>query len=59
MLKTSHTFFDRLGKVINIVEKKCISDYFCCGAYDFQSAKEFIKYSRKCLKFQKMFLSQM
>ena len=49
----SYISFDRLGKVINIAEKKVISDYFCCGAYEFQSAKEFIKYSRKCLKLSK------
>ena len=49
----SYISFDRLGKVINIAEKKVISDYFCCGAYQFQSAKEFIKYSRKCLKLSK------
>ena len=55
----SYISFDRLGKVINIAEKKVISDYFCCGAYQFQSAKEFIKYSRKCLKLSKNVLSQM
>ena len=46
----SYISFDKLGKVINIVEKKVISDYFCCGAYEFKSTYEFIKYSKKCLK---------
>ena len=46
----SYIDFNKMGKVINIVEKKVISDYFCCGAYEFKSAKEFIKYSKKCLK---------
>ena len=46
----SYIDFDKMGKVINIVEKKVISDYFCCGAYEFKSTNEFIKYSKKCLK---------
>ena len=31
------------NNVINIVEKKIISDFFCCGAYAFQSSKSFLK----------------
>lgn len=46
----SYVDFDKMGKVINIVEKKVISDYFCCGAYEFKCSDEFIKYSKKCLK---------
>ena len=49
----SYISFDRLGKVINIVEKKVISDYFCCGAYEFKYSSEFIKYAKKCLKLSK------
>ena len=46
----SYIDFDKMGKVINIVEKKVISDYFCCGAYEFKSSGEFEKYAKKCLK---------
>ncbi len=45
----SYINFNKMGKVINIVEKKVISDYFCCGAYEFKSSKDFIYYSKKCL----------
>ena len=46
----SYITFDRLNKITNIVEKKVISDYFCCGAYSFKSAKIFLRYSSKLLK---------
>jgi hypothetical protein len=46
----SYIDFDKLNSVTNIVEKKVISDFFCCGAYSFKSAKEFLKYSSKLLK---------
>ena len=49
----SYISFDRLGKIINIVEKKVISDYFCCGAYEFKSSREFLKYAKRCLKLSK------
>ena len=42
-----------MGKVINIVEKKVISDHFCCGGYEFKSSKEFITYAKKCLNISK------
>ena len=35
------------------MEKKVISDYFCCGAYEFKYANEFVKYAKKCLKLSK------
>ena len=49
----SYIDFNKMGKVTNIVEKKVISDFFCCGAYEFKSVKEFIFYARKCLKISK------
>lgn len=41
---------DLYNKVTNIVEKKIISDYFCCGAYGFNNPKEFIISAKKLLK---------
>jgi hypothetical protein len=34
-----------MGVIANIVEKKVISDKFCCGGYYFKSSNEFLKYS--------------
>lgn len=45
----SYVTFDKLQKIQNIVEKKVISDFFCCGAYSFESSLEFLKYSKKLL----------
>ena len=45
----SYVTFDKLKKIQNIVEKKVISDFFCCGAYSFKSASDFLKYSKKLL----------
>ena len=45
----SYVTFDKLNKIQNIVEKKVISDFFCCGAYSFKSSLEFLKYSKKLL----------
>ena len=54
----SYVTFDRLKKIQNIVEKKVISDFFCCGAYSFKSALDFLKYSKKLLlKSKNVFIS--
>ena len=45
----SYVSFDKLNKIQNIVEKKVISDFFCCGAYSFESASDFLKYSQRLL----------
>jgi hypothetical protein len=41
----SYLTFDNNGVVNNIIEKKVISDTFCCGGYFFKSSKQFIEYS--------------
>lgn len=41
----SYVNIDNMGVITNIVEKKVISDKFCCGAYYFTSSYEFLKYS--------------
>ena len=41
----SYLQLDSMGVISNIVEKKVISDKFCCGAYYFKSSKEFLEYS--------------
>ena len=38
------------NNVINIVEKKIISDFFCCGGYGFKSSKDFQLNARFLLK---------
>ena len=45
----SYVTFDKLKKIQNIVEKKVISDFFCCGAYSFKSSLDFLKYTKKLL----------
>jgi hypothetical protein len=45
----SYVTFDKLKKIQNIVEKKVISDFFCCGAYSFKSSLDFLKYAKKLL----------
>jgi hypothetical protein len=40
---------DLYNNVINIVEKKIISDFFCCGAYGFKYPKDFISSAKKLL----------
>lgn len=41
---------DEYDLITNIVEKKIISDFFCCGAYGFRSPMEFIKNANLLLK---------
>lgn len=46
----SYISLDKTNFVKNIIEKKIISNFFCCGGYSFYSAKDFINYSSKLLK---------
>lgn len=39
----SYVELDSLGKVQNIVEKKVISSYFCCGGYGFANSDNFLQ----------------
>ena len=41
----SYLQLDNMSVIANIVEKKVISDKFCCGAYYFKSSYEFLEYS--------------
>ena len=41
----SYLQLDNMGIIANIVEKKVISDKFCCGGYYFKSINEFLEYS--------------
>ncbi len=40
---------DAYNSITNIVEKKIISDFFCCGAYGFNDPKKFIIHAKKLL----------
>jgi len=54
----SYVTFDKLKKIQNIIEKKVISDFFCCGGYSFKSSKEFYKYAKLLLsKSKDVFIS--
>jgi len=41
----SYLQLDNMNVISNIVEKKVISDKFCCGGYYFKSSNEFLEYS--------------
>jgi hypothetical protein len=41
----SYLQLDKFNIINNIVEKKIISDKFCCGGYFFKNSTEFLKYS--------------
>ena len=41
---------DEYKTITNIVEKKIISDFFCCGAYGFNKPGEFIKSAEELLR---------
>lgn len=41
---------DEYNSVNNIVEKKIISDFFCCGAYGFSNSEEFKLHASNLLK---------
>lgn len=45
IISKSYLELDNMGIITNIVEKKIISDKFCCGGYYFNSSKEFLEYS--------------
>ena len=36
------------NEIVNVVEKKIISDKFCCGLYGFESVEDFMYYSQGC-----------
>ncbi len=45
----SYVALNKLNKIQNIVEKKVISDFFCCGAYSFKSSLDYLKFAKKLL----------
>lgn len=49
----SYVSVDKTNFVTNIIEKKIISNIFCCGGYIFESADDFKKYSSILLKTNK------
>lgn len=49
----SYIEVDKLNVITNIVEKKIISNLFCCGAYAFRSNHEFMDNAKELLKFSK------
>jgi hypothetical protein len=48
--KTNYSFIEiKDDKIINVEEKKRISDNFCCGLYGFKNVSTFLHYSEKAL----------
>ena len=47
----SYINIDDIGRIDNIVEKQIISNYFCCGAYGFASAEQFLEATRQLLEY--------
>ena len=44
---------EKIKKFILFLEKKIISNLFCCGAYAFRSSHEFMDNAKDLLKFSK------
>jgi len=53
----SYVVCDQLGKVVNIVEKRVISNHFCCGGYGFSDANEFLSVFNKINQDHEVYLS--
>ena len=53
----SYVSVDTLGNIINIVEKRIISDTFCCGAYGFESAEEFLHFFNEISREDEVYIS--
>lgn len=53
----SYVTADTLGNVSNIVEKRVISNLFCCGGYGFASAQTFLQHFRAIRSSKEIYLS--
>lgn len=53
----SYVSVNDLGLVTNIIEKKVISDTFCCGGYGFKSAKEYVNTYEKIKMYDNLYTS--
>jgi hypothetical protein len=53
----SYVNVDALGNILNIIEKKVISNYFCCGGYGFSSSEKFLKHFRAIKSNQEVYIS--
>lgn len=49
----SYIQIDKFNNITNIIEKKVISNLFCCGAYGFQDSREFLVNAKELLKTSK------
>ncbi len=55
----SYLVMNEAGFVINIVEKKLISDCFCCGAYGFTEASQFVDVFERCKGVTDLYISHL
>jgi hypothetical protein len=45
--------------ITNIVEKRVISNYFCCGAYGFEDASDFLQYFNQLSSLDDLYISHL
>jgi hypothetical protein len=55
----SYVQTDPLGVITNIVEKRVVSDTFCCGAYGFSSVDDFMYARSKCTGASELYVSHL
>jgi hypothetical protein len=53
----SYVTVDDNGLVNNIAEKQIISSLFCCGAYSFEDARQFLNYYEKLQHHESLYIS--
>lgn len=53
----SYVTVNDLGLITNIIEKKVISDTFCCGGYGFKSAEEYVKTYESIKEYENLYTS--
>lgn len=55
----SYILQNESGRILNIVEKRVISDRFCCGGYSFADAFEFIKVYEQLQNIPNLYISHL
>jgi len=53
----SYVLINDVNLITNIIEKKIISSFFCCGGYSFESAEKFLEYYEKLKNFDNLYIS--
>lgn len=56
-INKSYITLNNSGYIDNIVEKRVISENFCCGGYSFKDAKEYLSYYHKLKDYNNLYIS--